>query len=331
MNKADLIAQLADGKFHSGSDLGQQLGVSRAAIWKAIQEMDKLGLEVHAVSGRGYRLHTPISLLQAEAIKAFIPESCQQFIPTIDVLFEVDSTNAYLMHLREEQKISGRVCLAEFQQQGRGRRGREWVSPFGANIYLSLLWRFSEGTAKLSGLSLAVAVSLVKALEQLGIHGVGIKWPNDLLLNRRKLAGILLELSGDPMGACDVVCGIGLNVAMPPTASQAIDQAWTDLREAGLVQLDRNRLVGTLLGELVRAFQTFERHGFGMFKDDWQRYDLTAGQPITLSMFQREIQGIARGVDDAGMLLIEKADGMQRFASGEVSLRLRADGDEAPH
>jgi BirA family biotin operon repressor/biotin-[acetyl-CoA-carboxylase] ligase len=219
----------------------------------------------------------------------------------------------------------GWVCLAEYQSAGRGRRGRSWVSPFGANLYLSLLWHFSLEAALLSGLSLAVGVALMRALTALGTPELGLKWPNDVLWRRRKLAGVLLEFGGESSGLCHIVAGIGLNVAMPRYAEPAIDQPWIDLRSIiGSERLSRNHLAARLIGELVTAFVQFEQAGFAAFREEWNHYDLARDRPVILQLPTTTLSGIARGVDEAGALLLETDAGIRSFLGGEISLRLES-------
>jgi BirA family biotin operon repressor/biotin-[acetyl-CoA-carboxylase] ligase len=319
-----LLDILNDGQLHSGEELAVQLGgISRAAVWKTIRSLATLGLEIHAVRGCGYRLAEPLELLAADWIQAELTDAARRWVNGIEIYERIDSTNTYLLNRAKGGLASGSVCLAEWQSGGRGRHGRSWVSPFAASIYLSLLWRFFMGPALLSGLSLVVGVALVRALSGLGVAGLGLKWPNDLLWRQRKLAGVLLEFGGEAAGPCHIVAGVGLNVAMPKSAAQAIDQPWVDLRRIpGTGRLSRNRLAACLISELVTAFAQFEQSGFDAFREEWQGYDLVQGQPVIVKLPTTTVSGIARGVDEAGALLVETATGIRRFLGGEVSLRL---------
>jgi len=321
-----LLDILSDGRFHSGEMLATQLGgVSRTAIWKGIRVLQTFGLEIHAVRGRGYRLAEPLELLAADRIQAALADSARSWVSGIEVHERLDSTNTHLLHRAQDGLPGGWVCLAEYQSAGRGRRGRAWVSPFAANLYLSLLWRFTLEAALLSGLSLAVGVALLRTLTGMGISELGLKWPNDVLWRRHKLAGVLLEFGGESSGPCHIVAGIGLNVAMPRNAECTIDQPWVDLRSiVGPGQLSRNRLAARLISELVNAFIQFEQAGFAPFREDWARYDLARDRPVTLQLPTTTLSGIARGVDATGALLLETATGIRPFLGGEISLRLTA-------
>lgn len=313
-----LIELLADGRFRSGEEIGERLGVSRAAVWKRLQQLQPLGLEVHAVRGRGYRLARPVDLLRAERILERLQADTRGLCPGIDIPFSVDSTSAWLQR-RGQSSPKGQACVAEYQTAGRGRRGRHWVSPFGSNIYLSLLWRF-EGTGQTAGLSLAVAVAVTEALERLGARHLTLKWPNDVLFEGRKLAGILIEVTGEATGGCQVIIGIGVNVGMPAAESEAIDQPWADLTETG-ASPERNRVAGSLLDALIRTLARFEREGLDRFLGAWRSRDCMYGQPVSVQFAEGSLQGVGRGVDQFGQFLVEHAGGTERLNYGEVSLR----------
>lgn len=314
---------LADGEFHSGSHIAKILACSRASVWAIIHDLQKLGLEIHAVSGKGYRLVRPLELLDAESITAQLSADTQPLLTVLDIHDQLDSTNTYLMAQASAGLASGAVCLAEYQTAGRGRVGRVWQSPFGGNVCLSLLWRFEEQAA-VAGLSLAVGVALVRALRRLGIVGLGLKWPNDVLWQQRKLGGILLEVSGEAHGRCAVVIGIGLNVHIPPAAASAIDQAWVDLSQiTGGAPPSRNRLVGVLLDELLRLLADYAERGLAGCLAEWRQVHSDAGRRAVLHLGEKAISGVVVGVSATGLLQMDCDDGgVREFASGEVRLRL---------
>ncbi|VAW75253.1 Biotin--protein ligase [hydrothermal vent metagenome] len=299
------------------------LGVSRAAVWKQMRKLDEIGLDIHAVRGRGYRLVTPFEPLSASAIRGQLGDASGHLIESLEILREVDSTNEYLKRVgapEDSQRIN--VCLAEWQHTGRGRRGRRWVSPYGSNLYLSLACVLDESILQSGGLSLAVAIAVHRTLRGLGIDGLRLKWPNDIFINGRKLAGILLDLSGEGGGNYQVIVGVGINLRMPDSIAGKIDQPWADLRKYRL-ELQRNKLAGILLENLIQVIETFSRQGLSAFAEEWQRYDLTAGLPVDLHTGrQKNISGVARGVDTNGALLIELDGKIQAYHAGEVSVRL---------
>lgn len=314
-----LVEWLADGRFQSGETLGQRLGVSRAAVWKQVRELERLGLEVQAVRGKGYRLAERLELLDVETIRAMLTPASRNSLAGIEYFHELDSTNDYLRGRGEA--ASATVCLAERQTRGKGRRGRNWVSPYGANLYLSLSWGFECGLSALAGLSLVVGIALVRALRHLGVEGAGLKWPNDIYLQGAKLAGVLIEASGESAGPCSAVIGIGVNVAMPEQQGRHIDQRWTDLRAHG-IPVSRNQLAASLLEQLLPALAEFARHGMQPFQEEWQRHDLSYGVPVQIQHAESALSGMGLGIDRDGAFLLETPDGIRRFTSGEVSLRI---------
>jgi len=318
-----LLKILSDGSFHSGDALGVELGVGRSAIWRHVQTLRGYGLDIYAVTGRGYRLRTPLELLCESQIIDSLPNAVRPLIADIDFHPTLDSTNSYLMRPEALALPSGSVCLAEYQTAGRGRQGRRWVSSFGANLCFSLAWRFNCGPDGLSGLSLAVAVALAEGLSSLGLERPGLKWPNDLYIDGRKLSGILLEMSGEFSGASRVVIGVGVNVRAPSEIDESIDQPWIALDELLPEPVSRNHAAGVLIGSLAAAMLEFQKAGFAPFLARWQQMDVMSGKDVTLQQAQSVIEGRARGVDTTGALLIEREGKVSRYLSGDVSL-LRA-------
>ncbi len=318
----ELLRHLADGRYHSGEDLGASLGVSRTAVWKALRGLNELGLDVHAVPGRGYRLVVPLELLSAERIREAMSPRARLLLQGPEIHYELGSTNRHLLRRARQGAASGLVCLAERQHEGRGRRGRSWVSPFGGNLYLSVLWRFPGGPASLAGLSLAAAVAVLRALKAEGVTGVGLKWPNDLVWQGAKLAGILMEVGGESTGPCHVVTGIGVNMRMPRNVAVAIQQPWVDLHAiAGERPLARNRLVGSLLNEILVLFDEYGPTGLAAYLEEWQHHDAFAGRPANVDTGDEVVSGTVMGVDEVGALLLDCDGRTRRFAHGDVSLR----------
>jgi len=320
--RLDILYALGDGRFHSGQALAHTLGVSRTAIWKHLQVLGELGLEVHAVAGKGYRLAAPLELLRPEAIVAALDPNSHPLLSGLELHLQLTSTNTHLGARASLGLPSGHACLAEYQSAGRGRRGRSWISPFAANIYLSLLWRFSLAPATLGGLGLAVGVAVVRALRQAGLQDLGLKWPNDVIWRGRKLAGTLLEMSGESFGPVAVIVGIGLNVRMPATAGAAIDQDWVDMETALGNTVSRNALAGMLLHHLLLALRDYQSAGLAPFLEEWRRHDLIAGKAVRLQLPNHTLTGIAQGVDQTGSLLLRDHGTVTSHAAGEVSVRL---------
>ncbi|MCW6034652.1 bifunctional biotin--[acetyl-CoA-carboxylase] ligase/biotin operon repressor BirA [Pantoea sp. JK] len=308
-----LVALVADGEFHSGEQLGEALGMSRAAINKHIQTLKSWGLDVYTVTGKGYSLPEPIQLLDEEVILSHLHQ------PNLAVIPVIDSTNQYLLD-RMDKLPSGYACIAEYQQAGRGRRGRKWFSPFGSNLYMSMYWRLEQGPAAAMGLSLVIGIIMAEVIQSLGAPNVRVKWPNDLYLNDRKLAGILVELTGKTGDAAQIVIGAGVNLLMRSEGTAEINQGWINLQEAG-VDIDRNELAAKLINSLREALPIFERDGLAPFVSRWELLDNFINRPVKLLIGDREVYGIARGIDKQGGLLLEQDGVIKSWVGGEISLR----------
>lgn len=327
--RSQVLKILADAQFHSGTALGERLGISRAAVNKAIKQLGESGLEFDRISGRGYRLSTPLSVLSAEAIAsayaradgrahAILPQS--YFAARLSVLDDTPSTSDHILALDPVQR-QGAVCIAEHQRAGRGRRGRSWIAAPYSNIMMSMGWRFEGGVARLAGLSLAIAVAVARALEQFGVHDHGLKWPNDVMWGGRKLAGLLIELQGESTGPTEVVIGLGLNVRMGKMGD-AIDQPHVDLAEILAMTPDRNALVAALAAELACACARFDAEGFAPFIKPWQSLHVHQGREVEIYRGENRRRGIAEGIDETGALRLRTTAGkIELMHSGEVSLR----------
>jgi BirA family biotin operon repressor/biotin-[acetyl-CoA-carboxylase] ligase len=313
-----LLNLLKDGRFHSGQDLGAALGISRSAVWKQLQHLEaELGLSIHKVRGRGYQLAAPLTLLDARTISAMAPDW------PVTVLDSVDSTNAEALRAIGQGRLAPFLVLAERQVSGRGRRGRKWVSPFAENLYYSLVLRIDGGMRQLEGLSLVVGLAVLQALRNFGVPGAGLKWPNDVLVGNKKIAGILLELVGDPADVCHVVLGIGVNVNMQ--VADEVDQQWTSIRLESGRSSDRNALVVELSKQLSAYIQRHQADGFSAVQAEWEANHLWQDRSVSLIAGSSQIDGEVLGIDNQGALRL-KVSGVEKvFSGGELSLRLRDD------
>ncbi|QTN47251.1 bifunctional biotin--[acetyl-CoA-carboxylase] ligase/biotin operon repressor BirA [Ectopseudomonas mendocina] len=318
----ELLKLLQDGRFHSGEALGAQLGISRSAIWKQLQGLEaELGVEVFKVPGRGYRLSSPMILLNAERISQGALGSGWP----VAVEPSVDSTNAEIFRRLEAGERAPFVLLAERQTAGRGRRGRVWASPFAENLYCSVVLRVDGGMSQVEALSLTVGLAVAKTLQSLGLNGVQLKWPNDVLVDGRKISGILLELAGDPADVCHVVIGIGINVNMANDAPGAIDQPWASVRQCMGRMLDRNDLAAELLLQLRDCLSMHWQHGFAGLREEWEALHAWRGRSVVLTAGNNATLGVVLGVDERGAVRLS-VDGVDRsFSGGELSLRLQHD------
>lgn len=312
-----LLKLLQDGCFHSGQDLGDALGVSRSAVWKQLQRLEaQFGVSVHKVPGRGYRLAMPFNLLEAKNL--ILPRGW-----SLRLYDALDSTNAEAARLLGHGLEPPFVVLAEQQTAGRGRRGRKWRSPFAENLYCSVTLRIVNGARQLEGLSLVVGLAVMRALRVLGLDDVGLKWPNDLQVRGKKIAGILLELTGDPADVCHVVIGIGVNVNMRYGGD--IDQPWTSMCLEQAQAIDRNQLVNELSQQLHGYLLRHAEHGFSIFQNEWEVNHSWQGREVALISGRQRIEGTVLGIDGVGALRLSVNGMEQKYNGGELSLRLRDD------
>ncbi|NCN87976.1 MAG: biotin--[acetyl-CoA-carboxylase] ligase [Gallionella sp.] len=314
-----LLRLLADGAFHSGQTMAAQLGTSRASVHNALREVGMYGLDLHRVRGRGYRLAHPLHWLDEALIKQQLDAGT---VVRLEIVEHTSSTNAMLLQRAVLGAASGSVLAAEWQSAGRGRLGRAWQAGLGDALTFSLLWRFDGGLGGLSGLSLAVGVAVLRALDEIGVREAGLKWPNDVLLGAGKLAGILLEAQGDMLGPSAVVIGVGLNLRVPATARAVIDQPVSDLVTAGVAAEARSRVFGILLKHLLRVMEEFSARGFAALREEWEAHHAFRQREVKLSLPDgTSMVGWVCGVTDEGALRVQTATGERVFHAGEISLR----------
>ncbi len=321
-----LLAMLAEGTFYSGEQLARKLKISRGGIWKLINSLKALGVDIESVPRQGYRLPRAVDLLDKEVIATTLPSATRALMERLDVLLTVDSTNRYIADLSPPEAGHFQLCTAEVQNAGRGRRGRSWIAPFGSGVCMSVGWQFAEAPPTFSALSLAVGVAVVQAFRRLGIQGVRLKWPNDLLWQNRKLGGVLIEMRGESGGAAQVIIGIGINMQMPAAVRMQLAE-----REAALIAdvheimrdktPTRNAMIGAIVAELLQMLQTFTVRGFAPFQHEWQQLDALANAPVKVISGSQTTFGTARGVETDGTLLVDVDGQLCKFVSGEVSLR----------
>lgn len=318
-----LLGLLSDGRFHSGQALAEELNISRTTVWKQLKALEaQLGLTIHSVKGRGYRLSQAIELLDNVLIQGHLSAYGCDLAPVVHISTITTSTNDLAAASALNIINAPEVWLAEYQTSGRGRRGREWVSTFGTNLYLSLAWKFDKPLSELSGVSLGAGVALAKTLSELGVHGHGLKWPNDVLLNGNKLAGILVEASGESEGPSTAIVGIGVNLAMSEKDASSITQPWIALDSVMEQRLSRNQFAGKLIANLLLACQQYSMNGIDSVVDEWADYDLYRDQSVMITSGANIVHGKSRGLSPDGGLLVENSAGIKPYYAGEVSLRL---------
>lgn len=319
MNERDLLQALAGGP-NSGDALARRFGLTRAAVWKRIEALRGAGVPILAEAGRGYRLAHPVELLDAGAIRSGMGAASAAALAALDVAWSLDSTNAECLRIGAPA-TGTRVLFAERQTAGRGRRGRRWIGAPGGSLLVSLSRRFDGGLARLGGLSLAAGVAVAEALQALGLPAVGLKWPNDIVLDRRKLGGLLVEGSGEAAGSASAVVGLGLNLRMPAAAGVALDQPWTDLASHLAPLPPRNAVAACLLDHLLPALEQFDDAGLAPFLPRYARFDALQGAQVVLHQADAQVEGTALGVADDGALRVSVAGAERHVHSGEVSVR----------
>ncbi|WP_372380966.1 bifunctional biotin--[acetyl-CoA-carboxylase] ligase/biotin operon repressor BirA [Xanthomonas sp. NCPPB 1754] len=314
-----LLAKLAGGRL-SGDALARDAGLTRAAVWKRIQNLRAAGVDIEGRAGDGYRLATPLDLLDAARIRAGMAPGAAAGLAALDVAWTLESTNTSLL-AQPAPKQGVAVLLAERQTGGRGRRGRQWTSPLGAHIYLSASRRFNGGLGQLAGLSLAVGVAVAEALRGCGFADVGLKWPNDLLARQRKLGGLLIEGGGEMAGNARAVIGLGLNVHMPATAAASIDQPWIDLDTLAGGPVSRDQVTAAVLSGLLPALDLFEAQGLAPFLGRYADLDVLHGRTVQVEEAGTHHRGVALGLAADGALRVQLGETVRLFHSGEVSVR----------
>lgn len=328
-NLLSICKTLEDGAFHAGSSIGQQLGITRAAVWKSIAKLQALGVAIQSIKGKGYALTQPLQLLSAQKIQ----QKLQDKNIALKIFDQVDSTNNTLKQAHFENKEIG-VCLAERQTAGRGRLQRTWYSPFAQNIYASIRYGVATDVSELSGLSLVIGLATCKAIESViesvidpsltlktSLPCLQVKWPNDIILQQKKLSGILIEMQAEAHGFCQVIIGIGINVNMRAADNPPIEQAWTSLADSYGHYFDRNILVIALIKQVTDYMKKFTQHGLSYFMPEWEKRDYLHGKTINLCNGRHTQRGVCAGINHDGHLQLNTASKkILAFAAGDSKI-----------
>ncbi len=310
---------LSDTQYHDGTSIGKQLNITRAAVWKVIKKLEEYAVPLTSIKGKGYRLDAPLHLLNQNKIKSELKHRSVQ----LAILEKTTSTNDYLKQfIKQNRKII--TCLAETQIQGKGRFQRNWYSPFGENLYFSMLYPFEKDVSELRGLSLVIGLAICHAVEsiaKLKNNLLKLKWPNDILLDQQKIAGILIEIEAESNGYCQIIVGIGINVNMSKASKKNIDQPWSSLLKATQKFHDRNIICAALIDSLIDYLERFSVNDLSVFIDEWQHRDYLANTEISLVKDNKKITGKCLGINENGHLMIKTADKkILAFSSGDTKL-----------
>jgi BirA family biotin operon repressor/biotin-[acetyl-CoA-carboxylase] ligase len=317
------LRRLADGRFHSGEEIAKSLGRSRATLNEALKMAPELGLDLFSVPGKGYRLGEPLEFLDGEALERKLAAADPRL--RLEVIDEVDSTSSRLLERAAAGAPSGTCLAAEWQSRGRGRRGRSWVCALGGSLTFSLLWRFERGAGHLGGLSLAVGAAVARTLRECGVARAQVKWPNDVIVDFRKVAGILVETSGEMQGPSVAVIGVGVNHRLGERALDQIDQPVADVCGCSATPPSRSDLLAALLATLAAALDDFERQGFAASRETWRSLHAYQGRAVRVvpardAPYDAEVVD----VDADGTLVVATPDRRTlRLSSAEISLRTR--------
>jgi len=320
--RKQILLQLSDGIAHTGTALAKQLNITRAAVWKHIEALRADGVAIESDTGSGYLIPGGLQLLDCSTIQSELTDEVAQVVE-LHLLEKIASTNDWLLDQLQSGIRSGTVCITEHQTSGRGTRGRQWLSPYGSNLYISLYWHFQCGPVELGGLSLAMAAVIARALANAGAEDIKIKWPNDLYTSKGKLGGILIDMTAEVMGPSHVIIGVGLNLGMPVKHHVAIDQSVADLSDTGLSgAFNRNQLAALMINAVTSGCQLFSNEGFAAFREDWAAQDMVIGRQVRLISGDQVVKGEACGVNDIGAIELQTESGRLAFSSGEVTLRI---------
>lgn len=315
----DLLTALEGRGWQSGAEIAQRLGMSRAAIWKRVEKLREQGYGIEAVAGRGYRLVRDSDLLLPDAIRKHV--KARLLRGEIVHRSTIDSTNRLAAELARGGAAEGTTVVAEQQTAGRGRLGRTWVSPASVNLYASIVLRPRIPPLEVPRLTLVAGLAVAEAIRDSGPFEPRIKWPNDVLLDGRKVAGILTELEAEADRVRFVIVGIGVNLnATRADFPPELRTKATSLALASGAPVDRAAFTGRLLTRLDAAYAAFLDGGFAALRHRYEELHGLVGLAVTIDGTP-PLAGTVRGVDDGGALLVETAGGIERVVSGEVTLR----------
>ena len=319
-----LIDLLSDQKFHSGTQLGAQLHTSRSNVWKMISALKQKGLDIEAVSNKGYRLSTPIELLSHHDITSQLDTHGQSYADHMHIFPTINSTNTFALEQLRKGYRKPMVCFAEEQTAGRGRRGNHWASPFGQNIYCTMVDFLPPDSVDFSSISLCISIAIADCLSHHTANSaIQVKWPNDILCNNQKIAGILIESVTEANAQIPVVIGMGINLNMATNHDPSIEQAWTNLVQHSPQPISRNTLTAQLINHVSKSIDIYKKKGFAAFQPSWQAYDALKNKSIVLKQGTDTISGIARGVSSKGELIIERSPTDFHHASYGVAHSVR--------
>ena len=323
--RAALLGALADGAWHPEEALAGRLDTACARVCEQAAKLSRLGLDIESRPGKGLRLSRPLQLLSCTGIRAELNASVSRRIGCLEVFLELDSTNAHLLRAPAPAARQLTAVLAEFQHAGRGRRGRAWNMPLGSGIALSVSWTFPETPSDLAALSLAAGVTTRRVIQALCGCAPALKWPNDLIWDHRKLAGILVETAARHQGACHVVVGVGLNVSLDSERLDAVGEqpgAAIDLERMTATRAPgRSAVAARLIEGYCKMFRTYQDSGFSKFHAAFVEADYLRRRPVVVTDGPCRVSGTVMTVDNSGALILDTEAGIRRIVAGDVSTK----------
>ena len=320
ISQFELLKRIQNGLWYSADTLAKQVAMSPNAIWKNIQQLKEKNIAIQKDTKKGYRLVQPLWLLDEATIHSSLLPELIKTHPQWYILQSTPSTNSFCRQLSTSD-CSWIICCAEEQTAGKGRLGRHWNSPFAQNIYCSIRWTAPCKIAQLSGLSLAVSLAIQQALSQyVDESSLGIKWPNDILLHGKKIAGILIEIVNATDAATQVVIGFGINVNSNTKQTPLSEHPHCSLFDSQLRIYNRNQILGQCLNQLFTVLQQFIDKGIEPILSQWRRHDVLYNQTIKLQQQDSFLQGIAKGINAKGELRLQTNTGILLINSGDASI-----------
>ncbi len=303
----------------SGAELARQLGISVSAVDNCVRALQDWEFGISDLPGTGYQLTEALQFVDENRLREELRSKGLLIEDRLEVLGEVDSTSERLLEWPDRDILHGRTCVTEFQSQGRGRRGRTWLGVPCRNIMLSMAWQMDREAKRVGALSLSVGLTLLRRLRTFGVESLQLKWPNDIVCDHGKLAGILVDVLTGPDHRCTVVVGIGVNLKNPAVITNRLDRLVANLVDLCAVPVDRTRLIALIIADLSRTLETFDRNGFSGDVDAWNACDAYAGLRVRAKINNRTVEGAALGVDTSGAYQVRLDDHrIESIVTGEI-------------
>ncbi len=303
----------------SGRDLARYLGISVSAVDNCVRTLRDWEFRISGLSGTGYQLAESLQFVDEKRLRKILRSKGLLTEDRLEVLEEVDSTSERLLECLDRERLHGRTCVTEFQSRGRGRRGRTWLGVPCRNVMLSMAWQMDRSATQVGGLSLSVGLTLLQRLQTFSAKCLQLKWPNDIVCDSGKLAGILVDVLTGPDNRCTVVVGIGVNLKNPTVITNRLDRLVANLVDLCAVPVDRTELIALIIADLRRTLETFNCNGFSGDVEAWNACDAYAGLRVRAKINNRTVEGDALGVETSGAYRVRLDDHrVESIVTGEI-------------